>query len=144
MVNKVVLVGRITKDVELKTTQSGINNCKFTIAVNRQFKNSNGVREADFISCVAWKNQAEFLNNYVRKGNQISVVGKIQTSSYTDDNNNVRYTTDVVVESVSNLEPRADNQNSNYQNGNTNNNAQSNNVGNQPQSYDIDDDDLPF
>ncbi|MFI3251641.1 MAG: single-stranded DNA-binding protein [bacterium] len=148
MVNRVVLVGRITRDPEATVTASGITLVRFTIAVNRNYKDANGERQADFISCIAWRFQAEFLSNYVKKGNQISVEGRIQTGSYTDSDNQVRYTTDVLVESVSNLEPRNDNQNFNNQN-NFNAAPTGNSTQNQqefaaPSNFDVSDDDLPF
>lgn len=110
MVNRVVLIGRITKEPEATTTASGITLVRFTIAVNRSYKDANGERKADFISCVAWKSQAEFISKYIKKGNQMSVEGRIQTGSYTDSDNKTIYTTDVLVESVSSLEPKQDNQ----------------------------------
>lgn len=143
MVNRVVLVGRITREPEMTQTGSGISLVRFTIAVSRNYKDANGERQADFISCIAWRNQAEFINNYVKKGNQISVEGRIQTGSYTDSDNQVRYTTDVLVESVSNLEPRQDNQNgTTYQN---NTQVETSGAFSAPtMSDDISDDDLPF
>lgn len=145
MVNRVVLVGRITRDPEFTQTSSGISLVRFTIAVNRNYKDANGERQADFISCIAWRFQAEFLNNYVKKGHQISVEGRIQTGSYVDNENVTRYTTDVLVEAVSSLEPRTDNQNTSY---NENYNQQSK-VTEQTftppmESLDVSDDDLPF
>lgn len=82
MINRAVLVGRLTKDPELRYTPNGIASTRFTIAVNRTFSNQQGEREADFISCVAWRKQAENLANYMRKGNLIGVEGRIQTGSY--------------------------------------------------------------
>lgn len=107
--NKVILIGRITKEPELKTVgNDNISNLRFTLAVNRRLKDKNGERQADFISCVAWRNQADFISKYVKKGHQISVVGEIQTGSYEKDGVTV-YTTDVLVSEVSSLEPRQDN-----------------------------------
>ncbi len=108
--NNVCIVGRITKEPELTQTSSGIDLLRFTIAVNRKYKDANGEKQADFISCVAWRNQAKFISDYVKKGHQLSIVGSIQTGSYTDSDNQVRYTTDVLVESVSSLEKRDDTQ----------------------------------
>ena len=98
MINSVVLVGRITKDPEVMTTNSGIKYVRFTLACNRRYKNQNGERQADFINCVAWRNQAEFIGNYVKKGNLMSVEGNIQTGSYTNKEGVKVYTTDIVVE----------------------------------------------
>ena len=109
MINRVVLVGRITRDPETQQTNTGIPYVRFTIAVNRPFKDQNGERPADFINCVAWRNQAEFLQKFVKKGNQLAVEGRIQTNSYTDANGNNRQAFDILVESVSNLEPASKN-----------------------------------
>lgn len=104
-----MLIGRITKEPELKTVgNDNISNLRFTLAVNRRLKDKNGERQADFISCVAWRSQAEFISKYIKKGHQISVVGEIQTGSYVKDGVTV-YTTDVLVSEVSSLEPRQDN-----------------------------------
>ena len=109
MINRVVLVGRITRDPETQQTNTGIPYVRFTIAVNRPFKDQNGERPADFINCVAWRNQAEFLQRFVKKGNQLAVEGRIQTNSYQDANGNNRQAFDILVESVSNLEPASKN-----------------------------------
>ena len=82
--NKVVLMGRLTRDPELRATSTGRNVCQFSIAVNRNFTNANGEREADFINCVVWDKQAENLVKYQKKGNQIAVDGRIQTRNYED------------------------------------------------------------
>ena len=105
MINRVVLVGRITRDPETQQTNTGIPYVRFTLAVNRPFKDQNGERPADFIPCVAWRSQAEFMSKFVRKGNQLAVEGRIQTNSYVDASGNNRQVFDVLVESVSNLEP---------------------------------------
>ena len=103
MINSVVLVGRITKDPELKTTQSNIPVVTFTIAVNRQYATENGEREADFIQCVVWRKQAENMAKYVSKGDMLGVMGRIQTRQYEADNG-MRYITEVVCDSVQFLE----------------------------------------
>ena len=82
--NKAILIGRLTRDPELRTTPTGRNVCQFSIAVNRNFTNANGEREADFINCVVWDKQAENLAKYQHKGNQIAVEGRIQTRNYDD------------------------------------------------------------
>ena len=100
--NKVILVGRLTRDVELKYTQ-GENanaNTRFSIAVNRSFKNANGAYEADFPNCVAWGKTAEFINKFFHKGDMIGIVGNIRTGSYTNKEGIKVYTTDVYVDSV--------------------------------------------
>lgn len=104
--NRVTLVGRITKDLELKRTQSGIAFVRFTIAVNRTFANQQGEREADFINCVAWRAQAENMAKYVGKGSLIGVDGRIQTGRYEDPTKGTIYTTDVLAESVQFLESK--------------------------------------
>lgn len=109
--NRVCLVGRITKDPELKTTSSGISNVFFTLAVNRNRRDANGDTQADFISCIAWRNTAEFIGNYVKKGYQLSVEGRIQTRNWTDSNNQIHYVTEVQCDSVNNLTPRSQGQN---------------------------------
>ncbi|HSX49283.1 MAG TPA: single-stranded DNA-binding protein, partial [Candidatus Saccharimonadales bacterium] len=103
--NTVNLIGRLTKDPELRYTANGTAVCSFTIAVNRQFK-SEGQPEADFINCVAWKKSAEHLANYQKKGNQIGVTGRIQTRSYDGDNGKV-FVTEVVAENVQFLDPKS-------------------------------------
>ena len=108
--NRVELVGRLTKDPELRYTSSNIASVRFTLAVNRTFQNQNGERETDFISCVAWRNQAENMKKYVSKGSLVSVEGRIQTGSYDKDGQKV-YTTDVVADSVQFLESKAQSQN---------------------------------
>lgn len=107
MINRVVLVGRLTKDPELRYTPSGVPVTRFTIAVNRAFTNQQGEREADFISCVAWRKQAENLANYMRKGSLIGIDGRIQTGSYEGPDGKRVYTTEVVADSVQFLEPRS-------------------------------------
>ena len=97
--NRVELVGRITRDPELRYTSSNIASVRFTLAVNRNFTNQNGEREADFINCVAWRNQAENIKKYVSKGSLVSVEGRIQTGSYEKDGQRI-YTTDVVADNV--------------------------------------------
>ncbi|MGE7951912.1 single-stranded DNA-binding protein [Lysinibacillus xylanilyticus] len=106
MINRVVLVGRLTKDPELRYTPNGIASCRFTVAVNRTFKGQNGEPEADFISCVAWRKQAENLANFMKKGNLIGLEGRIQTGSYEGQDGKRVYTTDVVADSIQFLEPR--------------------------------------
>ncbi|ARD47596.1 single-stranded DNA-binding protein [Sporosarcina sp. P33] len=106
MINRVVLVGRLTKDPELKYTQAGIAVVRFTLAVNRAFSNNQGEREADFINCVAWRKQAENISNYLRKGSLAGVDGRIQTGSFEDQDGKRVYTTEVVADSTQFLEPR--------------------------------------
>ena len=106
MINRVVLVGRLTKDPELKYTQTGIAVTRFTLAVNRAFQNAQGEKEADFISCVAWRKQAENIANFLRKGSLAGVDGRIQTGSFEGQDGKRVYTTEVVADSTQFLEPR--------------------------------------
>ena len=106
MINRVILVGRLTKDPELRYTPSGVAVANFTIAVNRPFSNQQGEKEADFIQVVVWRRQAENTANYVAKGSLVGIDGRLQTRSY--DNNEGRrvYITEVVADSVQFLEPK--------------------------------------
>ncbi|CYX04500.1 single-stranded DNA-binding protein [Streptococcus suis] len=107
MINNVVLVGRLTRDVELRYTPSNQAVATFTLAVNRNFKNqSTGEREADFISCVMWRQQAENLANWTKKGHLIGITGRIQTRSYDNQQGQRVYVTEVVAESFQVLEKR--------------------------------------
>lgn len=105
MINRVVLVGRLTKDPELRYTPSGVAMARFTLAVNRTFK-SEGQPDADFISCVAWRKTAENTANFLKKGSLAGVEGRIQTGSYEGQDGKRVYTTDVVADSVQFLEPK--------------------------------------
>ena len=98
--NKSVLIGRLTKAPELKTAANGVSVCSFTIAVNRRFKNAEGKYDADFINCVAWRQQAEFICKYFDKGSMLALCGSIQTRSYDSDGRTV-YVTEVVADEVS-------------------------------------------
>lgn len=95
--NKVILAGRLTKDVELKQTPSGVAVATFDIAVNRKYQKDGG-HQADFITIVAWRGTAEFISKYFRKGSSICIAGSIQTRSWKDSNGNNRYTTEVVAD----------------------------------------------
>ena len=106
MINRVVLVGRLTKDPELRYTPSGVAMARFTLAVNRTFSNQQGEREADFINCLVWRKQAENAANYLSKGSLAGVEGRIQTGSYEGQDGKRVYTTDVIADSVQFLEPR--------------------------------------
>lgn len=98
--NKVILIGRLTKDPDLRYTQSGTAVASFTLAVNRRFANQNGEREADFINCVAWNKSAEFVANYFTKGQQMALEGRLQVRSYEGDDGKRRWVTEVVVEQM--------------------------------------------
>lgn len=107
MINNVVLVGRMTKDAELKYTGNNIAVASFSLAVNRNFKDANGEREADFINCVIWRQQAENLANWAKKGALIGITGRIQTRSYENQQGQRVYVTEVVAENFQMLESRA-------------------------------------
>lgn len=106
MINNTVLVGRLTKDVELRYTPSNVAVATFTLAVNRTFKNENGEREADFINCVMWRQQAENLANWAKKGALIGITGRIQTRSYDNQQGQRVYVTEVVAEQFQLLESK--------------------------------------
>ena len=107
MINRVVLVGRLTKDPDLRYTPNGVAVCSFTLAVNRPFTNQQGERDADFINCVAWRKQAENVANYLKKGSLAGIDGRIQTRSYEAQDGRRVYVTEVVAENVQFLEPKS-------------------------------------
>ena len=159
MINRSVLVGRLTRDVDLRYTANGTAVATFTVAVNRQFTNANGEREADFINCVIWRKAAENFSNFTHKGSLVGIDGRIQTRNYENQQGQRVYVTEVVVENFHLLEPKSANNNHPSQNNNIPNNNHSNGPA-QPaanntaanedpfadntQSIDISDDDLPF
>lgn len=98
--NKVILIGNLTRDPELQTTNSGVSVCRFSLAVTRRFANADGERDADFINIVVWRNQAENCHKFLKKGSKCAVVGRLQTSSYDAQDGSKRYTTDVVADEV--------------------------------------------
>lgn len=98
--NKAVLIGRLTKDPEVRTTASGIKTASFTLAVDRNFKNSDGEREADFIPIVTWRGAADLTEKYLTKGKQVAVSGRIQTRNYEDKDGNRRFVTEVVADEL--------------------------------------------
>ena len=148
--NKVVLAGRITADPELKQTTTGVSVLSFTLAVNRRFsKNEQGEQQSDFISMVAWRQTAEFISKYFRKGSAICVTGSIQTRSWQDNQGQKRYATEVVVDEAMFVDSRSES-------GNAQGNsympdaynatpAYSSNAGAAPNFEELNtDDDLPF
>lgn len=145
MINNVVLVGRLTKDPDLRYTANGTGVATFTLAVNRNFTNQDGNREADFINCVIWRKSAETLANYARKGTLLGVTGRVQTRNYENQQGQRVYVTEVVAESFQLLESRSNNEkrqdDKQQQNTNTNNSASDPFNGS---SIDIGDDDMPF
>lgn len=156
MINNVVLVGRLTKDPDLRYTQSGTAVANFTLAVNRTFTNQDGEREADFINCVIWRKAAENLANMVGKGAQIGVTGRIQTRNYENKEGQRVFVVEVVAENFQMLESRnkqngqnnantgASNNNANEHSRNQQNSTQSNTDPFGGSSIDVTDDDLPF
>lgn len=139
MINRVVLAGRPTRDLELKSINSGTSVCSFTLAVDRNFKSRSGQREADFINCVAWGKTAKIMSQYVKKGSVIGVDGRIQTRSYNNRDGQRVYVTEVVVENFSFLggSGKDDQVSKNNQSSNNDPFASS-------KQADIADDDLPF
>lgn len=141
MINNVVLVGRLTKDAELRYTPSNQAVATFTLAVNRNFKNQNGEREADFINCVMWRQQAENIANWTQKGMLIGITGRIQTRNYENQQGQRVYVTEVVGETFQVMESRKDQQGGQSQGG-YQSGGQSAFGDSQP--MDISEDDLPF
>lgn len=140
-------IGRTTKEIELKYSQSGTAIASFTLAVNRQFKNQNGERETDFIRCIAFGKTGETLAQYVKKGQQLGIEGRIQTGSYENNEGKRVYTTDVVVNQFTFVSENKGQQSTNMNNS-TNNTNQSQQAPQVPKSdgqqIDISDEDLPF
>lgn len=106
--NKVILIGRLVRDPEVKTTQSQVAVCSFTIAVDRKFKSAGGERQSDFLSCVAWRQQAEFLGKYFQKGSRVCIVGNLQSRSYDDTQGKKVYVTEVIVDEVEFVDSKKD------------------------------------
>lgn len=168
MINRAVLTGRITRDPELRYTQNGTAVVQFTLAVDRQFRNQDGEREADFINCVIWRKSAENFTNFTHKGSRVGVDGRIQTRSYENQQGNRVYVTEVIVDNFALLDSRQDNpqgyasqnqNNGSHSNFNNNQgnyanqqnngsqgyqNQNSNYPNNNGQNIDIADDQLPF
>ena len=107
MINNVVLVGRMTRDAELRYTPSNVAVATFSLAVNRNFKGANGERETDFINCVIWRQQAENLANWAKKGALVGITGRIQTRNYENQQGQRVYVTEVVADSFQMLESRS-------------------------------------
>ena len=120
MINQSVLVGRLTKDVELRYTPSNQAVATFTLAVNRNFKNQNGDYEADFINCVMWRQQAENIANWTQKGMLVGITGRIQTRNYENQQGQRVYVTEVVAETFQVMESRKDQQGGQSQGGYSN------------------------
>ncbi|CXJ44222.1 single-stranded DNA-binding protein ssb [Staphylococcus aureus] len=156
MLNRVVLVGRLTKNPEYRTTPSGVSVATFTLAVNRTFTNAQGEREADFINCVVFRRQADNVNNYLSKGSLAGVDGRLQSRNYENQEGRRVFVTEVVCDSVQFLEPKNtnDSQQDLYQQQVQQTRGQSQYSNNKPvkdnpfananDPIEIDDDDLPF
>lgn len=140
MINNTVLVGRLTKDVELRYTPSNVAVATFTLAVNRTFKNENGEREADFINCVMWRQQAENLANWAKKGALIGITGRIQTRSYDNQQGQRVYVTEVVAKQFQLLESKGQGNQGQQKQAQ----QQAPDFSRQGAPMDISDDDLPF
>ena len=141
--NKVVLCGRLTSAPELKQTTSGIATCSFSVAVNRKYQKDQTQRQADFITCVAWRQTAEFISRYFQKGSSICVTGAIQTRSWQDQQGQKRYATEVVVEEAMFVDSKSEGTQSSNAGYNASSFAQPPTVA--PKFEDVNlDDDLPF
>lgn len=123
MLNRVILMGRITQELELKSTQSGVAVLSFTVAVDRSYAKQGEERQTDFINCVAWRQQAEFISKYFAKGRMIAIEGNLRTRTYDDKNGAKHYVTEVFVDGASFTgEPKQGGSNSNYSSSNNSNN----------------------
>ncbi len=141
--NKVILIGNLARDPELRTTASGVSVCNFTIAVNRRFANQQGVREADFINCVAWRQQGEFVSKYFQKGKKIGIVGALQVRSYEAQDGQKRYVTEVMVDEAEFVE-RKDGSSGGYSEGSGFKPDPAPPADTDMGFTEVDDDDLPF
>jgi single-strand DNA-binding protein len=106
--NKVILMGRLTRDPEVKTTQNQVEVCSFTLAVDRRYKNADGKKDADFISCVAWRKTAQLLGQYFKKGSRLGVVGSVSTRTYDDKEGKKVYVTEVAVDEIEFIDSKKD------------------------------------
>lgn len=106
--NKVILIGNLTRDPETNTTNSGIKVCKFTIAVNRNYSSVDGTRQTDFLPVICWRNQAENCGKFLRKGSKVGICGSIQTRSYDGPDGSKRYVTEIVADEVQFLSTRSE------------------------------------
>ncbi|WP_270783789.1 single-stranded DNA-binding protein [Levilactobacillus brevis] len=142
MINRVVLTGRLTRDVDFRYKQGGAAVATFNLAVDRRFTNQQGEREADFVSCVVWRKSAENFANFFHKGSLVGIEGRIQTRNYENQQGQRVYVTEVIVENFSFLEPKSSTGNGSYQNDRPQNNT-SDPFAN-GESVDIQDSSLPF
>ena len=148
--NKVILIGRLTKDPELRTTPSGTATTSFTVAVDRNFVNQqSGQREADFINCVAWRKQAENISRYCFKGSQVAVEGRIQTRNYDAQDGTKRYVTEVLCDNVTFLGSKNSNKDDSSFDSEPSTDIETTNLDEDPyanmgEEVALTDDDLPF
>ena len=147
--NKVILIGRLTKDPEMRTTSSGIATTSFTVAVNRNFTTQEGVREADFLNCVAWRKQAENIAKYCNKGSQVAVEGRIQTRNYDAQDGTKRYVTEVIADNVTFLGGKAQGSGNFDSGGSSSQHIETTDITEDPfkdfgEEIALSDDDLPF
>lgn len=147
--NKAIIIGRLTRDPEMRTTTSGINSTTFTVAVSRNYTNQNGERETDFINCVAWRKQAENIAKYCTKGTQVAVDGRIQTRSYDAQDGTKRYVTEIIADNVTFLSRAGSQTTSDNMSAGSQNDIATTNVTEDPfkdfgNEVTLSDDDLPF
>ena len=148
--NKAILIGRLTRDPEMRTTSSGIATTTFSIAVNRNFTNQNGDREADFINIVTWRKQAENVAKYCTKGSQVAIDGRIQTRTYDAQDGSKRYVTEVVADNVTFLGSKnGSNNQDNFNDFGNNPDIETTNIDEDPyanmgEEIALSDDELPF
>lgn len=152
--NRAIIIGRLTKDPESRTTSSGIASTTFTVAVSRPFTSQNGEREADFLNCVAWRKQAENIAKYCTKGSQVAVEGRIQTRTYDAQDGSKRYVTEIIADNVTFLGSKGGSSmpSNNYEGNNNSNSSkdiQTTDLNDDPyanmgEEVALSDDDLPF
>jgi single-strand DNA-binding protein len=146
--NKVILIGRLSQDPEMRTTPNGVATTNFNVAVSRNYTNQNGERETDFFRCVAWRKQAENISKYCQKGTQVAVEGRLQNRNYEAQDGTRRYVTEVICDNVSFLGSRGDGQSSSIPQNNMDD-VQINETSEDPfkdfgDEVTLSDDDLPF
>lgn len=148
--NKIEIIGRLTADPEIRKNSTDVAYTRFTVAVNRNFLNADGERDADFISCVAWREKADLICKYFSKGSQIGIDGRLQTGSYEKEDGTRAYTADVIVENITFLDKKKDGRpepelaEPTVQEDNTNTEVENDPFKDFGESVEIDDNDLPF
>ncbi len=142
--NKVILVGNLTKDPELSTTSSGVPYCRFSLAVTRRFANAEGNRETDFFNITVWRAQAENCHKYLHKGSKAGVIGSLQTRSYEDKDGNKKYVTDIIADEVEFLSNKPSSSEDDFENESSEKSEQGASKPKKGELKPIVDDDLPF